>query len=394
MATVAEGLLERALALLSSRDPGRLTLLVDLTGAYITSGAFRAARRSNDELLREAVSSGLEDVRWRAMLDKVRLDWYMQSEGTPTVDVAMEAISFFEARGDDQALGMAWRLVASVEMGDGHMANARVAYERAADHAARALDLHGQADARNNIAGVDMIGPATVSAAMRTAVALLDWGRTTGQPVTEAIGLAHLGRLTAMLGDFDEARRLVDAAIEINRDLGQALHEAHSFSRWIGTVEWLAGDPEAAERALRRGYEALGRLGAPGGRAFVGTQLARMLYLLGRYDEAYECTVVAEAYGGVFEIATSVEWRSVRGLVLARRGQADAAVGLAREAVAIIAPTDLLWAHGVALEDLADVLELSGRTFEARPYLAQARALYEQKGITVLAERVRARLEG
>jgi tetratricopeptide (TPR) repeat protein len=197
-----------------------------------------------------------------------------------------------------------------------------------------------------------------------------------------------------MVGDFDEARRLVDTAIEINRDLGQALHEAHSFSRWIGTVEWLAGDPDAAERALRRGYEALDRLGTPGGRAFVGTQLARMLYLMGRYDEAYECTTVAEAYGGVYEIETSVEWRSVRGLVLARRGQTDAAVGLAREAVAIIAPTDLLWAHGVALEDLADVLELSGRTVEARPYLAQARALYEQKGITVLAERVRARLEG
>ena len=44
----------------------------------------------------------------------------------------------------------------------------------------------------------------------------------------------------------------------------------------------------------------------------------------------------------------------------------------------------MLWIYGRALEDLAGVLTLSGRAAEARPIIARAICLYEQKGVTVL----------
>jgi hypothetical protein len=91
-------------------------------------------------------------------------------------------------------------------------------------------------------------------------------------------------------------------------------------------------------------------------------------------------------------VEAGIGWRGVRGMILARRGEWSPAVNLAREAVATAETTDLLFYHARALEDLAEVLELSGRSDEARPVLAKATGLYEQKGITVLAERARNRV--
>jgi tetratricopeptide (TPR) repeat protein len=227
---------------------------------------------------------------------------------------------------------------------------------------------------------------------METAASLLDWARATGQLATESVALAYLGRLRAMLGDFEEGRHLVNVAIAIHRDLGRRLHDAASGSRWIGLVEWLAGDYVAAEMGLRRGYDELVRLGETRMTAHVGAQLARMLYLQGRFDEGLEYTRVAEAQQSSLDVGTGIDWRSVRGLILARRGETEVGLALAREAVAIGQATDLLWERGRALEDLAEVLTLAGRTDEAAPILAQAIGLYEQKGITVLADRARRRV--
>jgi class 3 adenylate cyclase/DNA-binding SARP family transcriptional activator/tetratricopeptide (TPR) repeat protein len=388
-ARLAEDLLKRAAAVLPARDPDRLVLLIDLTETLIDRGEFAAAFDANDELIEHAGPLGLADVRWRGVLQRFRLNFYTGRGQDPEARRdADAAIRFFGEVGNDQALGMAWRVIGELDNEAGLLAKSRRAYERAADHSSRAGDLRGEAVARAVIGGIDMFGPATVGAAMRTASSLLDWARATGQLATESIALAQLGRLKAMVGDVDEGRRLVYAAIDIAQDLGRRLHDADS-SRWIGLVEWLAGDPVAAEAGLRRGYGELVRLGETRMTAHVGAQLARMLYLQGRLDEAHEYTRIAEAQQSSLDVETGIDWRSVRGLVLARRGETDAALGLTRDAVAIAQATDLVWARGRALEDLAEVLTLAGRPDEARPLLARAIGLYEQKGIIVLANRAR-----
>jgi hypothetical protein len=85
-------------------------------------------------------------------------------------------------------------------------------------------------------------------------------------------------------------------------------------------------------------------------------------------------------------------FRQARARVLARRGEHDAAIPLAREAVQIGERTDMLFARGNALADLAEVLELAGDTAGAGAALERALAEYERKGVPPAVEQARARL--
>jgi tetratricopeptide (TPR) repeat protein len=226
---------------------------------------------------------------------------------------------------------------------------------------------------------------------MRAADQLLEWSRASAVLWTEAIALALRARLNAMVGRFDESRRQLALAIAIDRELERVHTEAAEIPRWIGLVEWLAGDPMAAERGLRVGYEATQHLGELRTVASIGGDLARMLYLQGRFEEAFECTQVALTMRSSLAAWPDTGWRGVRAMILARRGDVPAAIALARDAVALAEDTDLSLIHARALEDLAEVLELGGQPKEAESHRAKAIQLYEQKGITVLAERARSK---
>ena len=86
-------------------------------------------------------------------------------------------------------------------------------------------------------------------------------------------------------------------------------------------------------------------------------------------------------------------WRSTRAKVLGRRGEFEAALELANDAVAIASEGDFLPAHAGATEDLAKVLYMAGRRHEATAALAEAIRLYERKGNMLAAERARAFLQ-
>ena len=75
------------------------------------------------------------------------------------------------------------------------------------------------------------------------------------------------------------------------------------------------------------------------------------------------------------------------------RGEHEEAERLAREAVAISSRTDAPIWHGDALYDLAEVLQLAGRTDEAAAAFEQAFEQYERKRALPLVEQTRARLD-
>jgi DNA-binding SARP family transcriptional activator len=386
----ARTLFERATDLLAADSPERLRLLVDQVESEEDDGDFAAAQMTLYELSERAARLGQEQMRWQALLAGIRLDYLRGLE--PDLAMAQSAVHYFERTGDDRALGSAWYAVAEIDLQDGRLAAARRSFERAAHHAELGGDLHGQATYRNEIASVDLEGPATVTTALETATALLSWARATGQPATEAIAIAHHARLRAMEGDFPEARRLLGVAIGLTEDVGFRVGSIGNIPRWIGRVEWLAGDYAAAEAGLRQGYEAAERLAAHSSIAFLGGELARVVYLQGRLDEAHNVTLTAERYDSGRWVVTGILWRGVRAMILARRGEAPAAIAMAEKAVAAAAATDLLWIHGRALEDMAEVLLLSDRPEDARPLVQEAIGLYERKGATVLVKRARQRL--
>jgi hypothetical protein len=88
-----------------------------------------------------------------------------------------------------------------------------------------------------------------------------------------------------------------------------------------------------------------------------------------------------------------VEWASTRAKVLARRGRAEDADRLSREAVRRSAATDELVSRGNALLDRAETLRLVGRPAEGLPCVREALALFDRKGDVASAARARRMLE-
>jgi tetratricopeptide (TPR) repeat protein len=120
--------------------------------------------------------------------------------------------------------------------------------------------------------------------------------------------------------------------------------------------------------------------------------LAQALYELDRLDEAETWTQRSRELGASDDLATQALWRQAEAKLLARRGQTEEAERLAREAVAILNPTQSLDSRAESLVDLGTVLELVGKPDDARAALERALDLYERKGNVVMAERMRARL--
>jgi ATP/maltotriose-dependent transcriptional regulator MalT len=111
------------------------------------------------------------------------------------------------------------------------------------------------------------------------------------------------------------------------------------------------------------------------------------VYAQGRPAEAGRLCDTAAADASADDIVTHVIWRSVKAKVLADQGRCDAGEALAREAVAMIAPTDLLSHHGDAMLDLAEVLGKRSRAHEAEEAIRTALSLFETKGNIVAAAR-------
>jgi tetratricopeptide (TPR) repeat protein len=207
----------------------------------------------------------------------------------------------------------------------------------------------------------------------------------------EAVGLAALANLQAMIGRFVDARRLLARSEMILEDLGQT-RRLVEISFLAAETEMLAGDPNAAERKLAWAYRTVEPTGQRGYLASIAAALAEPLEALGRYDEALEMTRISEAAAGEDDPDSQVKWRQVRAKICAVRGDFDAASIHAREAVQRAAATDAVNMQASALADLAGVLELVGLHVEGRRTARAALDLYLRKQNRVGSERTQALL--
>ena len=210
-------------------------------------------------------------------------------------------------------------------------------------------------------------------------------------PVAVAGTLRPLALLRALTGEFAAARRLIADSNAILDELGQ-LHSRVSHHE--AQVELLAGDPAAAGVRLQADMERLGALGEQALLATTAAMLAQARYAEGRHDEAVSLSEVAERSAAHEDRSTQAIWRGVRAQVLARRGRHEEAEALAREAVALVEPSDALTDQGDALLALAEILELRGRPADAAPLRARQLARYRSKGATVPMRRAERRVDG
>jgi tetratricopeptide (TPR) repeat protein len=194
-------------------------------------------------------------------------------------------------------------------------------------------------------------------------------------------------QLQAMRGDIDTARRLVAEARSRSRERGEHLWAAGGAMN-EAEIELNCGDPARAAEVALEGVAELERLGERGWLSTVAGWAAEALYRLGRDEEAWELTETAEQAGAPDDVITQMLIRQVRAKILARRAELRQAEQLAHAAVELGRPTDALEHRAHSLRDLAIVLGAATKREEALAALAEAQALYEQRGHTVGVSRV------
>src|SRR5207245_2413054 len=114
-------------------------------------------------------------------------------------------------------------------------------------------------------------------------------------------------------------------------DLGLRVTAA-STAETAGIIELLAGDPAAAERELRTGYERLEEMGDTTVTPVLAALLAQALCAQERDEEALAFTELSEAAAADDDLSAHVQWRAARAKALARLGNVGAAEAFAREA--------------------------------------------------------------
>jgi class 3 adenylate cyclase/tetratricopeptide (TPR) repeat protein len=381
----AVNLLGRAAQLLPEEDPTRLELLPDLATALTEVGELSQADSILVETVEAARAVGNERLEWRSRLARASVQVWMGGSQQQAAAVAEQAVEAFARLGDELGLARAWNLAAITRLWVGTTGAAEEAWLHAIDHARRAESLGEEAHALSWLLIGTWMGPTPVENGVRRCREILDHAPSRQ---VEAMALLEQGPLLAMCGRFSEARELFQRGEEIIEDLGLAILAA-GLSQERFDIEMLAGDVEAAEVELRRACEILKQLGEKGFLSTRAALLAHALCAQGRYEEAGPFIEIAAEAGSEDDRATQALWRAARAKVLARQGEIDEALRLAREAVALVAETDWLNTRGDALFDLAEVLDLAEKPDQAAARIAEALHLYERKGNIVAAGKAR-----
>jgi class 3 adenylate cyclase/tetratricopeptide (TPR) repeat protein len=369
----AANLLQRAADLVR----GDAEVLILLGSAYIAAGDFAQGRAALLEA--QEAAAGDRRLELRAAVELGFHDALTGSASSTTqiVGVAERAIPMLRELGDDAGLSRAWQLVTDADVG-GKWAERTTALERALDHAERAGDRRQRSSLVALLAQALHYGPTPVETAIVRCDELL--AAAEGDRALAAALMSTLGGLNAMRGEFDRARSLWSQARTLYEELGLQ-HRRAVRSLVPAGIELLAGNPGAAERELRYGYDTLAAMGETWVRATIAAYLAAVLAQLERNDEAIALTRESEANSSDDDVVTQVVWRGARARALARTDPA-AAKALALAAVERALATDFLDLRAGAYVDLAAVADPSAA--------AAAVAEYERKGNVVGAERARA----
>jgi tetratricopeptide (TPR) repeat protein len=379
----ASNLLARA-AELTGHGEASARLLHELGTAFIGVGKLAEA----DVVLREAreaaVAAGDAHLEAHVLVTRLRLDLEVEPASVAVADREVgRVIRTFEAMGDEGGLARAWRLLASAHWHRAQAADSEAALAQAAIHAQAAADTDEEVTILGDLTGVALLGPTPVDDGIRRCEEAL--AKSKGHPSQEGRALRALGGMRGMLGDFEEARRLLGRSIEILDDLGLALWLGGAL-QVLGEVEMMADDPLAAEGAFRRSYDLFVRGGNRSYMATAAALLATALCALGRDEEAEELTGVSEAAAAADDVDTQMLWRAARAKVFAARGRLDEALRLGWAAVHVGRRTDFHASAGLLL-DLAQILVAAGRRHEAVEVVGEALDMCQRKGNLVWAAR-------
>jgi predicted ATPase/class 3 adenylate cyclase len=356
----------------SGDDKLMLRLATALWGFWATRGYVAEGRLALEEAL--ALSS---ERPARALLGLCMLR-SLGGRAEGLLADTQEALSACEELGDDFSLAQAWNLLGRVEGSiHGRMARAERAWRQGLTYAERGGFAAERAESIGWLLVSAIFGPLPADEGIERCK---HFSEAAGDdPTIAALCRTERAVLEAMRDRFDLARELLSDGTRALADLGFNVYVA-VMGQEAYLIEKNAGVPEAAEPVLRSSYEALAQMGERGFLSTIAAFLAHALFAAGELDEAAWFSWASEEAAAPDDVASQILWRSARAKILARQGDLARAEALAREAVRLSEPTDLVNTQADALSDLAEVLALAGRRTEAASALDEAARRYEQKG--------------
>jgi class 3 adenylate cyclase/predicted ATPase len=358
---------------------------VALAWARFTTGRAAEALSGLEKAAQLSAATGDRAASLSLRLEKANYETALK----PTDDAAQRlrelvdgALPVLEAAGDEWALSIAFGALLIAEETSGRSQTAvAVAAARLLDHARRAGDRLYADFAESQLAGALYLGSTSVHECLSWLDEHID--------VEQRLTLPYRACLLAMLGRFDEAKRLLSAADERLTQRGAV--RARTFLAFRrAEIALLESDPAVAAEAAREACELAETTGDVGNFEWFCCILAQALLQVGRDEEAAQWLDRGRETAPSHESLPEIMRRHARAKVATRRGELEEGERLAREAVALAEQTDMLNPHGDALIDLAEVLAVAGK--DPRPQLEQALALYQRKGNIVLTERAQTRL--
>jgi class 3 adenylate cyclase/tetratricopeptide (TPR) repeat protein len=381
------GLLTRAVSLLPEDDPMRVRLLPELAESLLNGAELGRAGEVLEEALDRAARTGDQRSLMQARI--VGMFFRLTTDRTfrfgQALEDAEEILGLAEDLRDDELLVRAQEAAGALRFWTGRSEAAAELLEPAIARAkARGASSAHLTRLYGALSGCAMFGYVPADRGLETWYRILD--EVSGTAEADARGV--LAALHAMRGHFDEARSHLDRCLAIYRELGSTLHLAAAQVPYL--VEMSAGDAAAAEARMREGVDLLREAGETGFLSTSAANLAEAMYAQGKFVEAEEYSRLSEDNAAPDDVASQVQWRMVRGKLLARQGVLEDAERLALEAVTIAEGMDYYQMLGDALMDLAEVLRLAERPADAAAAAERAIDPYERKGHVVAVGRARA----
>jgi tetratricopeptide (TPR) repeat protein len=290
---------------------------------------------------------------------------------------AKRAIRVFGELGDERGLARAWSLLGWVHGVSARSALCEEAWSRAAEHARRAGNRRDALESLSWIPLTVWAGPTPADEGIRRCREVYEEAQGDKKAMSNAL-ISQAG-LEAGLGRFDEARKLIAQARGLLEEIALPVW-AGIMAQFAGWTELLAGDPAAAERELRRGYDTLRAIGELSFLSTVTGILAEAIYAQGRYEEADRFTRISEEAAGPDDVYSILLWRCVQAKCLARQGELADALQLVRSSATLAETTDFLYLRWYELMSRAEVLRLAGRRADADAAARDAIRVAEQKG--------------
>jgi class 3 adenylate cyclase/ATP/maltotriose-dependent transcriptional regulator MalT len=377
----AANLLGRALAVLAPDAPERFARAPELGEALVALGDFERAAGVLEQAEIDAQGLGEPDLAGGARLvhHLLRLhagpgdDWSDEARA-----LGAEVVESAGIRGDAATVARAYRLLALVAANACRYGDAADAFGNAVSFAREAGDIRQERRAAAAYAMMSANGPTTVEEALARCETVKE--RVVGDGQSEAQLLCVVARLEAMRGNFEVSRELCAQARQGFEELGLPM-DAAGMVLESSRVEMLAGDPVAAERELRRGFDALQAVGERFVLSTLSGLLGHALWAQGRLSDAEDMAALAQELSEPDDIDAQVIWRCLEAKLLASAGEGSEAETLVQSAIDLLESTDAFALHIGAYTDLGEVLQLIGRP-GADAAFARARALAEAKGST------------